>query len=581
MPRNSSGTYTLPAGNPVVTNTVISSTVQNNTTSDIATALTQSLASTGVTTPSANLPMGTFRHTGVGNAVARTDYASAAQVQDGSITYLTTVAGTDTITAVAALSMTALAAGQTFRFISAGANTTAVTININGIGAKSITKNGTSALVANDIVSGSLVTINYDGTRFQIVGPPSVAVIRSPRTANTILGLSDNGTLIDITSGTFSQTITLAATLGAGWNVWYRNSGTGYVTITPTSPDTCDGLTSFIMYPGEERRFTNSGTALFSEIITPAYLTLTTTTAVIIPPGYSAYDVECIGAGAGGGGGQGAAGGAIRQGGSGAGGGARPKRTISGIAAGTSVTATIGAGGNGGAGGISGAGSNGTAGGNTTFGTYLTAYGGGYGHAGDRDAATDFSGGGGGGSGGAGANALAGVAVGGSPQGATWGGATLENNTGGGGGASLQGSNSGGCAEWGGAAGGWAATAGTTAGVGGSSIFGAGGGGAGGGLTAGNTELAGSAGGATKSYTAGGGGAGGAANGGAGTAGAAGSNGDCGAGGGGGGAQDSGTGGVGGAGGAPGGGGGGGGAGTSTGGAGGAGARGEIRIAFK
>lgn len=47
MSRNSSGTYTLPAGNPVVTGTVITSTWGNTTLADIAAALTDSLSRTG------------------------------------------------------------------------------------------------------------------------------------------------------------------------------------------------------------------------------------------------------------------------------------------------------------------------------------------------------------------------------------------------------------------------------------------------------------------------------------------------------------------------------------------------------
>lgn len=42
--RNSSGTFSLPTGNPVVSGTTISSTVHNNTMSDIATELTDSLS---------------------------------------------------------------------------------------------------------------------------------------------------------------------------------------------------------------------------------------------------------------------------------------------------------------------------------------------------------------------------------------------------------------------------------------------------------------------------------------------------------------------------------------------------------
>lgn len=49
MARNGSGTYSLPAGNPVVTGTTISSTWANNTLSDIATALTASVANDGQT----------------------------------------------------------------------------------------------------------------------------------------------------------------------------------------------------------------------------------------------------------------------------------------------------------------------------------------------------------------------------------------------------------------------------------------------------------------------------------------------------------------------------------------------------
>lgn len=48
MSRAAGGTYTLPAGNPVVTGTIISSTWGNTTLSDIATALTDSLSRSGL-----------------------------------------------------------------------------------------------------------------------------------------------------------------------------------------------------------------------------------------------------------------------------------------------------------------------------------------------------------------------------------------------------------------------------------------------------------------------------------------------------------------------------------------------------
>lgn len=58
MSRNGSGTYSLPAGNPVVTGTTIASTWANTTLTDLAAALTDSLAADGQTTATGALKMG-------------------------------------------------------------------------------------------------------------------------------------------------------------------------------------------------------------------------------------------------------------------------------------------------------------------------------------------------------------------------------------------------------------------------------------------------------------------------------------------------------------------------------------------
>lgn len=183
MSRNGSGSYSLPAGNPVTTGTTISSTVHNNTLSDIATALSDSLAKDGQTTPTANLPMGGYAHTGVGDATARTQYAKVSQIQDGGYVTLSSVSGTNTITATCAPAITAYAAGQSFKFTAAGANTGAVTLNINSLGAKAVTKEGATALAAGDIASGAVVWVDYDGTRFQLTSGRSVQPLDATLTA--------------------------------------------------------------------------------------------------------------------------------------------------------------------------------------------------------------------------------------------------------------------------------------------------------------------------------------------------------------------------------------------------------------
>lgn len=221
MPRNGSGSYNLPNG-PFVPSTVISSTTMNQNLSDLGTALTQSIANDGQTTPVANLPMATFRHTNVGNAVNRTDYAAAGQVQDSSLQWLTSIAGTDTITASITPSPAAYAAGQTFRFVAAGANTTtSVTLNINGLGAKNVTKRGTNSLDVGDIRSGQIVELAYDGTQFQLL--PLNSVLGTPTNNNANAGIV--GEYITSTSGDVSLSTTVngnvtTISLSAGdWSV--------------------------------------------------------------------------------------------------------------------------------------------------------------------------------------------------------------------------------------------------------------------------------------------------------------------------------------------------------------------------
>jgi len=72
MSRNGSGTYTLPAGNPVVTGTTISSTWGNNTLSDIAAALTGSIAADGQTPITGTLQMGGNNISNAGTVTAVT-----------------------------------------------------------------------------------------------------------------------------------------------------------------------------------------------------------------------------------------------------------------------------------------------------------------------------------------------------------------------------------------------------------------------------------------------------------------------------------------------------------------------------
>ena len=98
MPRNGSGVYSLP-NSPFVVATIIDQTVMNADLSDLGTALTQSISVDGQTTPTGNLPMGNFKHTGAGAATTTGQYVTYGQA--GPITFSVPTAGVGlTITGV-------------------------------------------------------------------------------------------------------------------------------------------------------------------------------------------------------------------------------------------------------------------------------------------------------------------------------------------------------------------------------------------------------------------------------------------------------------------------------------------------
>ena len=93
------GVYTLPAGNPVVTATTISSSWGNTTLSDIATALSTCVLKDGTQTLTANIPMSNFKLTGLAAGTSGNDSVRLSQLQNNTVSYLTGTAGTNAITA--------------------------------------------------------------------------------------------------------------------------------------------------------------------------------------------------------------------------------------------------------------------------------------------------------------------------------------------------------------------------------------------------------------------------------------------------------------------------------------------------
>jgi hypothetical protein len=219
MSYNGSGTFNInTTGQPVVSGTVISSTAFNALTADLANGLTTALTKDGQSTPTANIGMGNFKITNLGAATLSTDAVRYGQLQSNADKLLT-VTGTDTLTATSSPALTAYAAGNMFSFVVANTNTGAVTINIDGLGAKSITRTGSTALVAGDMVANQVALIAYDGTRFQLLD------------ANSFTNLNVSGTL-GVTGAT---TLSAALTYG-GVTLTNAVTGTGKMVLdtTPT-----------------------------------------------------------------------------------------------------------------------------------------------------------------------------------------------------------------------------------------------------------------------------------------------------------------------------------------------------------
>lgn len=76
----------------------------------------------------------------------------------------------NTITCVTAVGFTGYANDQAFDVRLANTVTGAATININALGAKAVTYNGTNAMVSGIMFAGGTYRLQYDGTRFVLQG---------------------------------------------------------------------------------------------------------------------------------------------------------------------------------------------------------------------------------------------------------------------------------------------------------------------------------------------------------------------------------------------------------------------------
>jgi hypothetical protein len=106
-------------------------------------------------------------------------------------------------------SLTAYANGQGFWIKASFTSNAPATLNVDGLGAKNITKSGTAATVSGDIVSGRIYRVAYDGTQFQLLGELGDATLD----ALAALSWSSGKPVIQFTA---ADTVSLTSVLAMG-----------------------------------------------------------------------------------------------------------------------------------------------------------------------------------------------------------------------------------------------------------------------------------------------------------------------------------------------------------------------------
>ena len=236
MSYNGAGVYTLPTNNITDGTTADAADVTTPLT-DLETALNQVVLRNGVTAFSGNQSMGSNKLTGLAAATAASDAARLDQAQIDAVSHAASVGGTvDAITLTFSPAFTAYTSKMRFRWTSAGVNTsTTPTVNLDGLGAKTIKRNDGTALAADDTgVSGRICDAVYNGTDVILLNPASrYADLASANvfTTNQTIGKADAVTnaVTDVLAIRHTTSGTAAAGFGTGF-VYRLEDGGGTTT---------------------------------------------------------------------------------------------------------------------------------------------------------------------------------------------------------------------------------------------------------------------------------------------------------------------------------------------------------------
>lgn len=108
---------------------------------------------------------------------------NAAQIQNNAYVFANASGSQNNLSVNLSIPPAGYASPLGFYFKASLNNTGAVTINVDGLGARSIVKmssTGLIPLIANDIISGGIYYVIYDGTQFILINSSASSIILSP-----------------------------------------------------------------------------------------------------------------------------------------------------------------------------------------------------------------------------------------------------------------------------------------------------------------------------------------------------------------------------------------------------------------
>lgn len=171
---------------------------------------------------------------------------------------ITTTGSANAYVLTSGLSLAAYVSGQSFLIKASFTNSGAATINVDGLGAKSLVKGVSTALASGDMVSGAFYRVSYDNTNFIVQNSGGISQpLDATLTALAALSWSSGNALVQFTAAdTVSLTLAPSVT-----SVTATNAGTAATLINNT-----DNANNIVLRLDSDRATPTNGDTAYVDV---------------------------------------------------------------------------------------------------------------------------------------------------------------------------------------------------------------------------------------------------------------------------------------------------------------------------